>query len=164
MISHSPVSSVLVRVNIVAARLTNICNKTMCALLSSARLGDALPRLQLWTVAGLELGGNVTRARVTPTLRRSGYTLSREERAGHSRERGETRRRAGEQSGYNTHPCWPTRPPALTKTSFTNFECGKMFMMLVLCKNFSMMKWRLINRQRWLTIYLMTANGAASEL
>ena len=120
MISHSPVSSVLVRVNIVAARLTNICNKTMCALLSSARLGDALPRLQLWTVAGL-LGGNVTRARVTPTLRRSGYTLSREERAGHSRERGETRRRAGEQSGYNTHPCWPTRPPALlTKTSFTN--------------------------------------------
>ena len=67
----------------------------MCALLSSARLGDALPRLQLWTVAGLELGGNVTRAPVTPTLRRSGYTLSREERAGRSRERGETRRRAG---------------------------------------------------------------------
>ena len=34
---------VLVRVNIVAARLTNICNKTMCALLSSARLGMRCP-------------------------------------------------------------------------------------------------------------------------
>lgn len=106
--------SVLARVNIVAAQLTNICNKTMCALLSSARLGDALPRLQLWTVAGLELGGNVTRARVTPTLRRSGYTLSREERAGH-RERGETRRRAGGE--WIQHTSLP-RPPALTKTSY----------------------------------------------
>ena len=78
----------------------------MCALLSSARLGDALPRLQLWTVAGLELG-NVTRAPVTPTLRRSGYTLSREERAGR-RERGETRRRAGRRVD-TTHS---TAPPA----------------------------------------------------
>lgn len=108
----------------------------MCALLSSARLGDALPRLQLWTVAGL-LGGNVTRARVTPTLRRSGYTLSREERAGRSRERGETRRRAAEQSGYNTHPRLLSLP---SLKQVINLECGKMFMMLVLCKNFSMMK------------------------
>ena len=86
----------------------------MCsAKLCSAR-GCVAPAA---AVAGL-LGGNVTRARVTPTLRRSGYTLSREERAGRSRERGETRRRAGEQSGYNTHRCCPTRPPALTKTSY----------------------------------------------
>ena len=82
----------------------------MCALLSSARLGDALPRLQLWTVAGLELGGNVTRAPVTPTLRRSGYTLSREERAGRSRERGETRRRAGRRVD-TTHTAAPPACP-----------------------------------------------------
>lgn len=65
----------------------------------------------------------MTRARVTPTLRRSGYTLSREERAGRS-ERGETRRRAGERSGYNTHH-WPARLPLLKQV--INLECGKIF-------------------------------------
>ena len=44
--------------------------------------------------AGLEPGGNVSRAPVTPTLRRSSYTLSREERAGG---RGERQRRVDTQ-------------------------------------------------------------------
>ena len=160
MISHSPVSSVLVRVNIVAARLTNICNKTMCALLSSARLGDALPRLQLWpgcwvvTWPGLGL------------LQHSGdrVTLCLERRERDAAGRGG--RHGGEQESRvdTTHIAAvpPARLPSLKQV--INLESGKMFMMFVLCKNFSMMNWRLINQQRWSTTYLMMANGAASEL